>query len=108
MRQFFPKMDVFGIIFIDRNKNKEAMTALGINYVMSKEIVRDIKTIDYVETIMDAFSFGDMWVFGKDFDGQELYVKISMGRPNSNTICISLHLAEHPLRYAFKIGKEQK
>ncbi|MCQ2176236.1 MAG: hypothetical protein MJY80_07780 [Bacteroidales bacterium] len=43
-----------------------------------------------------------MWVFGKDFSGEELYIKISLGRPNSNTICISFHKSEFPNRYAFK------
>ena len=53
-------------------------------------------------TIIDEASFGDMWVFGKDFNGSELYIKISMGAPRSNTICISFHEAEHHLNYPFK------
>lgn len=48
-----------------------------------------------------------MWVFGKDMEGKELYIKISMGMPNSKTICISFHEAEHPINYAFK-GKEDE
>ena len=106
LHQFLPKMDIWGIIFVDRKKNQEAMRTLGITYTASKEIIKDIHTIDYVETIIDAFSYGDMWVFGKNFDGQELYVKVALGQPNTNTICISFHLAEKPLRYAFKGNKE--
>lgn len=106
LHQFLPKMDIWGIIFVDRKKNQEAMKALGITYTASKEIIRDIRTIDYVETIIDAFSYGVMWVFGKDFDEQELYVKVALGQPSTNTICISFHLAEKPLRYAFKGNKE--
>ena len=106
LHHFLPKMDIWGIIFVDRKKNQEAMKALGITYTASKEIIRDIRTIDYVETIIDAFSYGDMWVFGKDFDEQELYVKVALGQPSTNTICISFHLAEKPLRYAFKGNKE--
>lgn len=49
-----------------------------------------------------------MWVFGKDIDGKEIYVKVAMGRPNTSTICISFHLAEHPLRYPFKDNKDNK
>lgn len=108
LRLFLPKMDIWGIIFVDRKKNQEAMRALGITYTASKEIIRDIHALDYVETIIDAFSFGDMWVFGKDFEGQELYVKIALGQPNTNTICISFHLAEKPLHYAFKKKEEDK
>ena len=54
------------------------------------------------EYIIDNFSFGDMWVFGKDCNGIDIYIKIALGEPNSNTICISFHTAEHPLKYAFK------
>ena len=38
----------------------------------------------------------------EDMDGTELYIKIALGQPNSRTVCISFHLAEHPIRYAFK------
>lgn len=107
LRQFIPKMNIWGIIFIDRKKNKEAMSALGINYTASKEIIRDIHSIDYVETILDSFSFGDMWVFGKDVNERELYVKVALGQPGTSTICISFHPAESPLRYAFRNRKKQ-
>lgn len=48
-----------------------------------------------------------MWVFGKDYKGTELYIKIAMGQPDSKTICISFHEAEYPIQYAYKenIGK---
>lgn len=44
-----------------------------------------------------------MWVFGKDCDGVDVYVQgFDLNKPNTNTICISFHTAEHPLKYAFK------
>ncbi len=102
LRRFFPKMEVFGVFFLNREKNLEALKMLGITPSIRREIIKDITSEDYIETIIDEFSFGDMWVFGKDCDGVEVYVKIALGRPNSNTICISFHTAEHPLSYAFK------
>ena len=45
---------------------------------------------------------GEMWVFGKDVKGQEVYIKITLGLPNSSTICISFHIAEHPMTYPLK------
>lgn len=105
LKQFFPKLDIFGIFFLNREKNNEALRALGITPKAREEIIKTIEVQDYVETITDMMSFGDMWVFGKDYDETELYIKISMGRPNSNTICISFHTAEHPINYAFKGGK---
>lgn len=102
LRQFMPKLEIFGIMFLDREKNEEALKMLGITPRMRKEIIRDIEADDYIENIMDEFSYGDMWVFGKDFDGNEIYVKISLGAPGTRTICISFHIAEHPLDYAFR------
>lgn len=102
LRQFKPKFKLWGIIFLNRDKNLEALKALGITPKAREEIIADIGADDYVETIMDAIPFGKMWVFGKDYDNTELYIKISMGKPDSNTICISFHVAGHRLGYAFK------
>jgi len=43
-----------------------------------------------------------MWVFGKMVRGTEVYIKITMGTFNNSVICISFHLAEHPLKYPLK------
>ncbi len=43
-----------------------------------------------------------MWVFGKDVKGKEVYIKITLGKPNSHTICISFHKAEFPMSYPLK------
>ena len=102
LRQFVPKMEIFGIMFLDREKNTDALKMLGITPSTRKEIIREIQVEDYIENIIDEFSFGDMWVFGKAYDGEELYIKISLGVPNTNTICVSFHVAQHPLNYAFK------
>ena len=45
-----------------------------------------------------------MWVFGKDVRGREIYIKIALGMQGGQTICISFHIAEHPLKYPFKRG----
>lgn len=102
LHRFIPKLDIFGIIVLNRQKNFEALKLLGITELERKEVIKTIVVDDYVETIKDAVSFGDMWVFGKDFENTELYIKISMGKPNTNTICISFHKAEYPIKYAYK------
>ena len=102
LNSFLPKFDIWGIFFIDRKKNDEAIAALGITPAQRENVIRNIEPDDYIETIVDEIALGDMWVFGKDFSGEELYIKISLGRPNSNTICISFHKSEFPNRYAFK------
>lgn len=102
--RFGIKFDVWGIFYLDRDKNEEALKALGITPKARDEIVRQLQTDDYVETLPTVF-FDEMWVFGRDMDGIELYIKIAMGQPNDRTICISFHIAEHPINYAFKKEK---
>ena len=102
LRQFLPKMNVLGIIFLNRDKNLEAFKMLGIAPSARREIVKSIISDDYIETILDEFTYGEMWAFGKDYDDTNLYVKIALGKPNSKTICISFHTAEYPLKYAYK------
>ena len=67
LNSFLPKFDIWGIFFIDRKKNDEAIAALGITPAQREDIIRNIETDDYIETIVDEMSFGDMWVFGKDW-----------------------------------------
>lgn len=102
--RFFPKFDIWGILYINRDKNIEALKFLGITSSMRDEVIRSLDANDYVETIQSLMlqSDDDLWVFGKDYDGTELYIKIAMGLPDDKTICISFHLAEHPIKYAFK------
>lgn len=101
LNQFNIKFDIWGIFYLDRDKNAEALKALGITPKARDEIVRQLSSDDYVETLPADF-FNEMWVFGRDMDGTEFYIKIALGQPNSKTICISFHVAEHPIKYANK------
>ena len=105
LKQFLPKLDIWGVIFIDREKNDAALRSMGITPNARETIIRSIETDDYVETITDIVSWGDMWVFGKDAFDREIYIKITLGQPNSKTICISFHESEHEISYAFKNKK---
>ena len=103
LNQFFHKMEIWGIFFLERDKNLAALKELGITSLDREAIIRTIVVDDYVDTIKDAiFQFGEMWVFGKDRYQAQLYIKISMGAPNGNVLCISFHKAENKIRYAFK------
>lgn len=102
LNQFMPKLSVFGILYMFRDKNQNALRELGITPDRRTEVIKQIVTDNYVETIRTAMAEGDMWVFGKDMNGRELYIKIAMGQLGSNTICISFHIAERPIHYAFK------
>ena len=99
------KAQVFGIRFRnDREKNREALLQLDITPMQRELIVKNLQVQDYVEgpVIDELNKSGEMWVFGKDVKEREVYIKITLGYENGQTICISFHIAEHPLKYPFK------
>ena len=103
--QFNIKAQVFGIRFRDdRSKNTEALLQLEITHLQRETIVKSLLPEDYVEgPVIDVLNKeGEMWVFGKDVKGREVYIKITLGYENGQTICISFHIADHPLEYPFK------
>ena len=104
LEQFNTKVQVFGIVFRDdREKNKEALRILEITPLQRELIVKNLEVQDYVGPIIDELNkAGEMWVFGKDVRGREVYIKITLGYQNGQTICISFHIAEHPMNYPFK------
>lgn len=105
LEQFNIKAQVFGILFRDdRPKNRQTLLQLDITPLQREMIVKSLVPQDYVEgpVIDELNKGGDMWVFGKDVKGREVYIKITLGYDNGQTICISFHIAEHPLVYPFK------
>ena len=105
LEQFSIKTQVFGIIFRnDRPKNRETLLLLDISPLQRELIVKNLQVSDYVQgPVIDELNKSrEMWVFGKDVKGHEVYIKITLGYPNSSTICISFHISEHPMNYPFK------
>ena len=105
IRDFNAKVKVFGLIFRNgREKNVKALVDLEISPIKRRETVMSICPTDYVEGPLDdkLNKINKMWVFGKTVKGHDVYIKVSMGYENSSAICISFHIAEHPLRYKFK------
>jgi hypothetical protein len=105
LKRLKEKIKVFDIIFRDdRGKNLQTLASLEITPTYRKQVVLNIESEDYVEVpIVDTLNkMGEMWVFGKNVKGQEVYIKIMLGQPGRSTICISFHIAEHPLNYPFK------
>ena len=69
LREFKPKFNIWGIIFLHRDKNEEALRALGITPVAREEIIKKIEKVDFSHSVIDETSFGVMLVFGKDYVG---------------------------------------
>ena len=105
LNQFHAKMKIYGILYRDdRGKNQKTLEELEIVPSYRKVIIESLEVEDYIQgPVIDKLNrLGEMWVFGKDVKGREVYIKIMLGGVNCQTICISFHIAEHPLQYAFK------
>lgn len=109
LSDFKIKMKIFQIAYMDdRGKNAQALFDLDITPGKRKEIIEKLTLEDYSEGPHEEKMRGflPMWVFGKQVKGIEVYIKISMGTANSQTICISFHPAEHQMKYPFKTTKQ--
>ncbi len=105
LKRLKEKIKVFDIVFRDdRGKNLQTLATLEITPTYRKQVILNIEAEDYSEgPIVDTLNkMGEMWVFGKDVKGHEVYIKITLGQPNNSTICISFHIAEHPMTYPLK------
>ncbi len=105
LNHFFEKLKVYDIVFMDnRGKNVQALAELEITPLKRLDVIRKMTVEDYSEgPIANTLNeLGDLWVFGKDVRGYEVYIKISLGIPNNRTICISFHKSEYQMKYPFK------
>lgn len=99
------KISIFGLAFRDdREKNFQALLDLDITPKYRKDIILNLKSDDYIKgPVIDTLNkVGELWAFGKDVKNQNVYIKLSLGLPDNEVICISFHIAEHPLKYKFK------
>ena len=105
LAQFHEKLKIYDIFFRDdRGKNMQTLADLEITPKYRKDVIANLEPEDYSQgPIIDTLNhWGDLWVFGRTIKGKEVYIKITMGMPNSCTICISFHIAEYPIQYPFK------
>lgn len=99
------KLKVFDVVYVNREKNTQALLDLEISPAYRKEVLEGLEVNDYCEgpleeTMYDSESL--MWVFGKDIKGTETYIKITLGVKDNPVICISFHPSEFSLSYPFK------
>ena len=106
---FHLKTRIFDIVFLDnRDKNFQTLLKLEISSFKRKEIITTLQIENYSEgPLPDILHHSsDMWVFGKQVNKKEIYIKIRMGVPGSQTICISFHIAEKSMNFPFKKTKK--
>lgn len=106
LKDFHIKMDIWGIIVRDdRGKNTQTLLSLEITKDFRNKVLKSLIVEDYSEGPLPEKLYGgaEMWVFGKVVKKKEIYIKITMGIPGAQVICISFHIAEHPMAYPYKL-----
>jgi hypothetical protein len=100
---FRSKLEVFDVIFLNRDKNLQALVDLEITRISRKEALKELKVSDYYRgPTRDTDGGADLWEFGRSIKQKEVYIKITIGMKHKPVICISFHLAERPIQYPFK------
>jgi hypothetical protein len=99
LNQFRVKLKVFDVAYIGRDKNAQALLDMELVPAARTKILENLESEDYCEGPLEEtmHGTGNMWVFGKEVSGNEIYIKIAMGQSNKSVICISFHPVEHPL-----------
>lgn len=98
-------MSYGNLLFEDgRGKNSQTLADLEIMPNERNKVLEKLEVEDYCEGPLPETQFGgcEMWVFGRVLKGKEIYIKITIKSDKAMVICISFHIAEHPMVYKFK------
>jgi hypothetical protein len=110
VRQFLDELKTLiwqdGLYVAERQTNKATLVDLGLTGKQREEIVLSLSVMDYCSgPIKDEYKPGDYWVFGKQIDSVEIYIKLKIAGQSGNehAVCLSFHKSERPLSYPFTI-----
>lgn len=104
LEEFKLKMKTFDILFLNREKNEQALYDLEITPVQRIKYLEKLNFEDYYngpkKDNYDKTSF-DFWEFGINIKKTQVFIKISLWK-NKKVLCISFHPAEHKMNFPFK------
>jgi hypothetical protein len=91
--------------FIGRPENNSAFISLGLTWSIFIKELLGLSVVDYsTGPDPDRDIPGDIWVFGKEINGHEVYIKLRLFYDGSEkkAKCISFHEADYPIKYPFR------
>lgn len=92
-----------GIDLVPRNENMLTLRFLGLTKRNLEEILLGLSVTDYCKgPIPDKGKPGELWEFGKDLDGYEVYIKLKVVKDINLAKCLSFHIAKHAIKYPYK------
>ncbi len=104
LAEFKRLVSIGDFIIIDRLKNRQALLELNITANQRKDYLLQLKKSRYsAGPVQDEKLGGEVWIFGKNISGNEVYIKIAVNTWNGRkAYCISFHIAERPFTYPFR------
>lgn len=91
-----------GIDLVPRQGVKETLEWLGMTKRDVEQILIGLSVADYCNgPLPDKGRPGELWEFGKQIEGQDVYIKLKVADVAGTKIakCISFHIAKYPLKY---------
>jgi hypothetical protein len=98
-----------GVYFVPRQEFISVLTSLGITRSICQDELLNLSVEDYCQGPEDDRDRpGQVWIFGRRFEGTELYIKLKLAKVGKETIakCLSFHPAEFPLCFPLRPAKE--
>ena len=89
-----------GLDIIPRRETMVALANLGLTKRNLKEEILALSLENYCEGPKpDRDRPGDIWIFGKQIEGKEIYIKLKIAQVGKEEIakCLSFHPANYPL-----------
>mgnify|MGYP000999264935 CR=1 FL=1 len=90
---------------VPREKNIEGLISLGINRQQVKKEILDLTYKNYYQGPVidkDITYKGDIWIFGKDINNIQTYIKLKIEIKTGKKIarCISFHPADFTIKFS--------
>jgi len=94
-------------VVIPRDKNNQALRAVGLTPLQRRDEILGLGVEDYVAGPEDDLDAPDqaVWTFGRRIEDREVYIKLTMMKKAESGFvakCLSFHEAEYPLRYPLR------
>ena len=107
----FKKLAQSALIVWPRDVNTQALLVMGLTFADRICVILSLSVEDYSSgPLRDLNRAGDVWIFGKEVHGLEVYIKLKLVEYRSTgtnaivsqAVCISFHPTREPLDYPFK------
>jgi hypothetical protein len=104
LQQFRKAKEQNGLVFLDRQKNFQALLDLEISAQEREEVIDRLAVQNYYKGPRpDGVRMGgEFWEFGAKVGKGEVYIKLSLGIEEGPVLCFSFHPAERKIRFPYR------